>query len=142
MEAKRAEGRVPVVELALAVQPYDLDPVGIVGPIAYTRWLEALRARLLRPLLETERRARELAPVLIASQIDYREPIGRADRPVGRMWLTQAEDATWTVRAEIRLGAKVAAQATQRGVLVAPDTLRPVELPEGLRGALLRAGAR
>ncbi len=121
------------VELALPVRTYDIDFAGVVSNIVYIRWLEDLRLKLLSDHLPLEEQVKAgCVPVLTSTQIQYRRPIRLFDRPIGRLWMSEAGRVKWTVQAEISLEHQPAATANQTGAFVSLTTLRPVPLPEQL----------
>jgi acyl-CoA thioester hydrolase len=122
------------VELELRVGTYDIDFAGVVSNIVYIRWLEDLRLKLLDEFLPLQEQIENgLSPILASTRIEYRRPIRLFDRPLGRMRMTQAGRARWTVEAEIMVEGQPAATAVQTGAFVSLATLRPVPLPEALR---------
>jgi acyl-CoA thioester hydrolase len=128
------ERRTLEVELAFRVGTYDIDFAGVVSNIVYIRWLEDLRLRLLDEYLPLQEQVENgLSPVLTSTRIEYRRPIRLFDRPHGRMGMTHAGRARWTVEAEILVDGQPAATAVQTGAFVSLTTLRPVPLPEALR---------
>jgi acyl-CoA thioester hydrolase len=122
------------VELPFRVGTYDIDFAGVVSNIVYIRWLEDLRLKLLDEFLPLQEQVENgLSPVLASTRIEYRRPIRLFDRPLGRMWMTQAGRVRWTVEAEILVDGQAAATAVQTGAFVSLTKLRPVPLPEALR---------
>lgn len=132
MKKSQAPSRPFEVELALPVKTYDVDFAGVVSNIVYIRWLEDLRLQLLAEYLPLEQQlAQGYGPILGRTEIEYRRPIRLFDRPVGRMWLARLGRTSWGVQAEILLppGEEPAAVATQAGVFVDYETMRPVPVP-------------
>ena len=123
--------------LEFAIRPYDVDVVGIVSNIVYVRWLEDLRMELLRghfPMRDML--ARDLMPVLVRTEIDYRHSLRFQDGCTGVMRLAEAGRTSTVMRAIFsdREG-RVAAEATQVGLFVDTRTGRPVPLPPEVRAA-------
>lgn len=127
--------RALLVELDIRVKTYDVDFVGHVNNIVYIRWLEDLRLHLLDvhyPLEEI--RAAGMAPIIVSTNIHYRQGIALEDeRVLGRMWIDELERATFHLAAEFRVGEELRCTATQRGTFVDTATMRPVRIPARLR---------
>ena len=137
-----AQIRACEVELAIRVNAYDVDFQGIVNNIVYVRWFEDLRFRLLDEYLPLEQQmAAGFGPILMSTHVEYKRPVRLFDKPVGRLWVTDAGRVRWTVGIEIVVGDVVAATGVQTGVFVDLKTLRPVRMPEVLTSALDRARA-
>jgi acyl-CoA thioester hydrolase len=127
------------VELPFRVGTYDIDFAGVVSNIVYLRWLEDLRLKLLDEFLPLEGLIEQgCTPILVSTQIQYLRPTRLFDRPHGRMWMSAASRARWTLEAEIRVEGQVVATAVQTGAFVNLVTLRPIPLP----GALMRQFAQ
>ncbi len=125
------------IQLELPIRPYDVDVAGIVSNIVYVRWLEDLRMELLRghfPMKDLM--ARNLMPVLVRTEIDYRRSLRFHDGCTGRMQLAEIGRTSNTLRATFHNRAgELAAEATQIGVFVNSQTGRPVPLPDEIRAA-------
>jgi acyl-CoA thioester hydrolase len=122
------------VELDLPVKTYDIDFAGIVSNIVYVRWLEDLRLEMLArhfPLMEQLKNG--IAPVILQTQINYKQPIQLADMPMGKMWMKSLESLRWTVNATITVNGKVAAIGEQVGIFVNLQNHKPIRMPEALK---------
>lgn len=127
------------VQLALPVRGYDIDFAQIVSNIVYVRWLEDLRTKMLDEYFPLDRQvANGYVPVLMATNIEYKRPIVMFDQPIGHMWIKTLEKVKWINQAEIVVGGKIVAQATQTGVFVRLDSKRPIPIPAELRTQLER----
>ena len=63
-------------EQPLPIRTYDIDFAGIVSNIVFIRWLEDLRLALLdRAYPLTRALAEDVAPILLATRINYRRPV-------------------------------------------------------------------
>ncbi|MBX6374987.1 MAG: acyl-CoA thioesterase [Acetobacteraceae bacterium] len=127
--------------LAFPVRTYDIDFAGIVSNIVYVRWLEDLRLELLARTYPLDRMVADgIGPVLLETQIAYREALTIHDRPEGRMSVEAMGRVRWTVAAEFvspgTTGHRVHATARQTGLFIRLDTRRPVPIPDTLRAAL------
>jgi acyl-CoA thioester hydrolase len=133
------EARREPLTLRFPVRTYDVDFAGIVSNIVYVRWLEDLRLELLARTCPLDRLVAEgIGPVLLDTQIAYREALTIHDRPEGRMSVAAMGRVRWTVAAEFVSpdSGHVHATARQTGLFIRLDTRRPVPIPEALRAAL------
>jgi acyl-CoA thioester hydrolase len=122
------------VRLDLPVRGYDIDFAHIVSNIVYVRWLEDLRTAMLDQYFPLDRQVVDnYVPVVMSTHIEYKKPVVMFDQPVGHMWIKSFEKVRWINEAEIVVGSKVVAQATQTGVFVRLDSKRPIPLPAELR---------
>lgn len=127
-------GKKPLlVTLPLKVQTYDIDFAFHVNNQVYVRWLEDLRMEVLRAYYPLKRFMDDgIAPILTATQIAYKRPIGLYDEPVGFMWSTHLGRASIKLEAEIRVGNTVCAHAHQRGMFMTLATGKPSRTPKEL----------
>ncbi|MCB0028383.1 MAG: acyl-CoA thioesterase, partial [Anaerolineales bacterium] len=101
-----------MTEIAFPIRSYDTDFMGVVNNVVYVRWLSDLRHELLASTVSlAELMADGLGPALTRTEVNYLRPIRLADRPVGRMWVTQLRRTSWRVAAEFRCGAQLMASA-------------------------------
>ncbi|WP_017316604.1 acyl-CoA thioesterase [Mastigocladopsis repens] len=122
------------VELAIPVQTYDIDFVGIVSNIVYIRWLEDLRLKFLDEHWQLNKQFEQgYAPILAGTEIEYKRPIKLFDKVIGRLWLNNLGRLKWTVQAEILSNNELAAIATQKGAFVNLQNGRPIPIPEELQ---------
>lgn len=122
------------VEIHLPVRTYDIDFAGVVNNIVYVRWLEDLRLEMLAchfPLDEQLKNG--IAPVIVQTKIDYKQPIKISDSPSGKMWIKTMESLRWTVNAAIVVNGKVAALGEQVGIFVNLQNNKPIRMPERLK---------
>ncbi len=122
------------VEIRLPVRTYDIDFAGIVNNIVYVRWLEDLRLEMLaRHFPLDEQLKNGIAPVIVQTKIDYKQPIKISDVPTGKMWIEMMESLRWTVNAVISVNGKVAALGEQVGIFVDLQNNKPIRMPERLK---------
>lgn len=122
------------VEIHLPVRTYDIDFAGVVSNIVYVRWLEDLRLEMLSRYFPLDEQLKNgIAPFVVQTKIDYKQPIKLSDSPNGKMWIKTLESLRWTVNAEISSNKKVAAFGEQVGVFVDLQTNRPIRMPERLK---------
>jgi acyl-CoA thioester hydrolase len=123
------------IELELPIRTYDIDFAGIVSNIVYVRWLEDLRLAMLaqhfRPLPEILLTG--IAPVLIKTDINYKQQLTIHDQAIGKMWVEEMGRLRCIFAAEIISGdhesAGLAAQAQQTVIFIDLSTRRPVRIP-------------
>lgn len=124
------------IELSFPVQTYDIDFAGIVSNIVYIRWLEDLRLALAAAYFPVQKMLENgMAPLLVQTSIEYKQPINIFDRPTGKMWISHMKSLKWTMSAEIIVAEKVAAIAQQSGCFIALSTRKPVPIPAELSQA-------
>ncbi|BAZ21948.1 hypothetical protein NIES4073_28290 [Kalymmatonema gypsitolerans NIES-4073] len=128
------------VELQFHAKTYDIDFGGVVSNIVYVRWLEELRFRIMEVYCPLEHQlAIGVGPVLLNTQIEYRKSIKLAEKPVGRMWVTNMTKLKWVVKAEIFLDDKIAARAEQSGIFVKLPAGSPTAIPDKLYQEYLKS---
>jgi len=124
------------VERPLPIRTYDIDFAGIVSNIVYVRWLEDLRLALMDEVYPIERALQDdVAPILLATSIDYAKPVTIQNALVGRMWCPRMERVKWHVAAEFAVGDAIHASATQTGLFIRLSTRKPIAVPDPLRAA-------
>ncbi len=122
------------VEIHLPVRTYDIDFAGVVNNIVYVRWLEDLRLEMLAHHFPLDEQLKNgIAPVIVQTKIDYKQPIRISDTPSGKMWVRTMESLRWTVNAAICVNGKVAALGEQVGIFVDLQSNKPIRMPEGLK---------
>ena len=88
-QAMSSPNRSMFVELVIPIRTYDIDFAGIVSNIVYIRWLEDLRLAMLiqyyMPMSDLIRTG--IAPVLIKTNIDYKNQLTIHDQALGKMWI-------------------------------------------------------
>jgi acyl-CoA thioesterase FadM len=89
-----------------------------VHPLAYP---------LIRALAE------DVAPILVATRINYRRPVTISDPLVGRMRVAGLGRVRWRLAAEFAVGSVVHAEAEQEGLFMRLSTRRPIAIPEPIR---------
>src|SRR5271169_3763617 len=121
-------------ELPLRVQTYDIDFAGIVSNIVFIRWLEDLRLALLDqayPLIQAL--TEDVAPILLATRINYRRPVTIADPLVGRIRVVGLGRVRWRLAAEFTVDGAIHAEAKQEGLFMRLSTRRPIAIPKPIR---------
>lgn len=122
------------VEIRLPVRTYDIDFAGVVNNIVYVRWLEDLRLEMLARHFPLDNQLKKgIAPIIIQTKIDYKQPIKLSDTPTGKMWMKAIESLRWTVNAVISANGKAAALGEQVGIFVDLQSNKPIRMPEELK---------
>ena len=122
------------VDLPITVKTYDIDFLGIVSNIAYVRWLEDLRLNFLEVHYPLQKLISELiVPIITQTHIEYKRPIRMHDQVNGSLWMEKFDSSGWVANAEFMVNGKHAATATQGGVFINLDTMKPANPPEGLQ---------
>jgi acyl-CoA thioester hydrolase len=127
-------GKPLQVELQLPVKTYDIDFAGIVSNIVYVRWLEDLRLEMLSGFWPLEEQLQNgIAPIVLQTNIDYKQSIQISDRPIGKMWIASLAALRWSVGAEISIAGKTSAIAQQMGIFINLETKKPIRIPDRLQ---------
>src|SRR4029077_1266637 len=114
-------------EQPLPIRTYDIDFAGIVSNIVFIRWLEDLRLGLMDqayPLILAL--AEDVAPILLATRINYRRPVTISDPLLGRMRVAGLGRVRWRLAPEFTVGGVVHAEAEQEGLFMRLSTRRPI----------------
>lgn len=83
-------GRGPRFELAITVNPADIDELGHVNNVVYVRWMQDVALAHWTALAAPEHRAR-IAWVAVRHEIDYKSPAVLGDRIVAATWIGTIE---------------------------------------------------
>jgi len=107
------------IELELEVETYDIDAAGHANNIAYVRWLEDLRTRLVKANFDFKKILADGCYVVVASTtIKYKKPLKLFDRPVGRMTLSDIRHGVMIMKADVLIDGQLASTAEQKCVMV------------------------
>jgi acyl-CoA thioester hydrolase len=132
-ETQASETR-EVYEIAIAVEPADIDEFGHVNNVVYLRWVQDVATAHWEA-----RASREIRDGLwwfaVRHEIDYRQPARLGDTIQARTWVGAMTRSTSERFTEIRRAADGAVLAQARTVWCAidPQTRRPVRLNDDLR---------
>lgn len=130
MSASSSSAATPVT-FTQPVYTFHIDFNGHVSNIVYVEWMEIARNRLLEAIGLPVHRIMDVgfAPVLIETQITYKNPVFLGDTVTVEIWLTEVTPlyARMAIRISRSDGA-LAAQGSQRGVFVRMDTGKPRRL--------------
>ncbi len=132
MSTNGIEKRPLLVELPIRVKTYDIDFIGHVNNIVYIRWLEDLRLHFLDAHLPLEElRESGIVPVIVNTEIHYRQGIVLSDRMVrGRIWVRELGRAVFHLSAEFHVGDELRCSASQRGSFINAEKMRPARIPK------------
>jgi acyl-CoA thioester hydrolase len=124
----------PQIRTEVQVMFFDTDCGGVVSNIAYLRFIEIARTRLVEELglVLTEMAEKQTYPVVVRTEIDYRRPAKLGDRLVIDGSLDQVERARfWCVFRIIRSeDNSLIAQCRQMLALVEMPRGKLLRLPE------------
>ena len=130
MQVSSEQKRPLEIELSFPVQTYDIDFAGIVSNIVYIRWLEDLRIALADAYFPVQKMLKNgVAPMLVKTAIEYKQPINIFDKPTGKIWMSKMKSIKWVMKAEIIVAGKVSAIAEQSGCFIELSTRKPVPIP-------------
>ncbi len=121
-------------QLPISVKTYDVDFANIVHNMVYIRWLEDLRLQILEAYYPVdEMLADGIGPILIKTEIEYKQPIRMGDQVIGQLWISDLSRVRLTMQAEILVNDQIAAQATQVCLFVDMKSFRPIRIPKRLQ---------
>ncbi len=128
-----ASGSPPATPVTFTqpVYTFHIDFNGHVSNIVYVEWMEIARNRLLEAIGLPVHRIMEVgfAPVLIETQITYKNPVFLGDTVTVDIWLTDVTPLyVWMAIRITRSDGALAALGRQRGVFVRMDTGKPRRL--------------
>lgn len=133
MHTAAPEPRPLLVEMPLRINGYDIDVMGIVHNLVYPRWFEDLRTRFLDLYWPLDGMLRDRqCPTILTTHVEYKAPLTIFDKPVGRLWLTEAGKARWKIAAEIATAETLHCTGWQEGIILDLEKRKPVRLPQHL----------
>jgi len=138
MESELNQTKPLLVELVFNPKTYEIDFAGIVSNIIYIKWMEDLRLAMLAKYLPLDELIAEgKAPTIISTTITYKDPVQLGELVVGEMWVDKLGGSSWVVSCKFskKGSGKIAAEGSQKGVLVETQTGRPARLPEHIKTA-------
>lgn len=124
-------------EIAIVVQPTDIDAQGHVNNVVYLRWMQDAATAHWEAAAPDELRAR-VAWVVTRHEVDYRAPAFVGEALVVRTWVGKPSGATWERFIEVRRAGDDRLLAQGRSVYAALDrvTGRPRRVDAELRQPL------
>jgi acyl-CoA thioester hydrolase len=113
------------------IYPYQIDFIGHVSNIVYIQWMEIVRCKLLEEIgLPVHEIAEQgFVPVLVHTEIDYKQPLYLGETVHVKMWLTELKNASAIMKFYFykELDSLVA-EGLQKGLFMDKTTLRPKKL--------------
>ncbi len=124
-------------EIAIVVQPSDIDAQGHVNNVVYLRWMQDAATAHWETAAPAEHKAK-VSWVVTRHEIDYKTPAFVGERLVARTWVGEPSGATWERFIEIRRAGDDGLLARGRSVYAAIDrvTGRPRRVDAELRRSL------
>ena len=123
-------------ELAIRVQPSDIDELGHVNNVVYLRWVQDVAVAHWRAAATPQQQA-DVLWVVVRHEIDYKHPARLEDGIVARTWVGGATRSTFERHTEIlRAGdRRLLVRARTVWVPISPDTLKPMHVGDDVREA-------
>ena len=123
-----------VYELAIAVEPADIDRLGHVNNVTYVRWVQEAAAAHWQAAAPAEERVR-LLWIVVRHEIDYKHPAFPGDQVAARTWVGTATRATFERHTEIlrKRDGKVLAKARTVWCPIDARTRRPAGVSPEVR---------
>ena len=115
------------IRTEVQVMFFDTDCGGVVSNIAYLRFIEIARTRLVEELglVLTEMAEKQTYPVVVRTEIDYRRAAKLGDRLVIEGWLDQME------RARFWCGFRITRPDDDTLIAQCRQMLALIEMPKG-----------
>jgi acyl-CoA thioester hydrolase len=76
-------------ELAISIEPSDIDELGIVNNVTYLRWVQDVAVAHWRAVAPADDQAK-LVWVVVRHEIDYKQPARQGDGIIARTWVGAA----------------------------------------------------
>lgn len=126
------------IEVELPIYTFQIDFVGHVSNIVYIQWMEIGRLELLKAagLPVHQITSQGIVPVLISTQIVYKQPLFLGDRARAEVWVSELRRASACLEFRFYNDEDVlCASGSQRGLFVHRESLRPYRMPREFRAA-------
>lgn len=123
------------IQIVFTPKTYEIDFSGVLSNIVYVKWLEDLRLAMLAKYLPLQNlMEKEMAPMIMSTEIHYKKPVVLFDTVVGEAWLKNLGRSSWNLAIVFTIAERgsIAAEAEQHGLFVNYKTQRPVRIPEEL----------
>jgi acyl-CoA thioester hydrolase len=126
------------IELNLPIYTFHIDFAGHVSNIVYIQWMEIGRLNFLEAakMPVEQLTQRDIVPVLVSTEIEYKVPLILGDHVRLEVWLSELRRAS--VRLEFRFYNEadiLCASGSQKGLLVHRESMRPYRLSNEMRAA-------
>lgn len=121
-------------ELAIGVQPSDIDELGHVNNVVYLRWVQDVAVAHWRSAA-TEAQQRDVLWVVVRHEIEYKRPARLEDGIVARTWVGTATGSTFERHTEILRASdrRVLTRARTLWCPIDPVTGRPKRVTDDVR---------
>ncbi|HVO35177.1 MAG TPA: thioesterase family protein [Gemmatimonadales bacterium] len=121
-------------ELAIRVQPSDIDELGHVNNVVYVRWVQDVAVAHWRSAATAQEQA-DVLWVVVRHEIDYKHPARLEDGIVARTWVGAATRSTFERHTEILRAAdrRLLVRARTLWCPISPGTLRPMHVGDDVR---------
>jgi len=124
--------RMNKVEFELEVYTYQIDIVGHLSNIIYIEWMEIGRLKLLEavglPAIELTKK--DIFPVLVNTNITYKQPIFFGDKIRVEIWFSKLNAASAIMEFRfIKNDGALAATGYQKGLFIKGNTGKPYRIP-------------
>ena len=120
------------VKFELEVYTFQIDIVGHLSNIIYVEWMEIGRLKLLEAinLPTTELTKKDIFPILVNTNITYKQPIFYGDKIKVEVWLSKLNAASAIIEFRfIKNNGILAAVGNQKGLFITGSTGKPYRLP-------------
>jgi acyl-CoA thioester hydrolase len=123
-------------ELAIRVQPSDIDELGHVNNVVYLRWVQDVAVAHWRSAATAAQQA-EVLWVVVRHEIDYKHPAKLEDGIAARTWVGAATRSTFERHTEILRASdrRVLVRARTLWCPIDPRTGRPRQVGDDVRAA-------
>jgi acyl-CoA thioester hydrolase len=124
----------PPFEMAMPVEPADIDRQNHVNNTVYVRWVQEV-ATVHWNAYAPESARDSIGWVVLRHEIDYKMPVTLGDEIVLRTWVGQASRATFERFVQVlrKSDRKLLADARTLWVPISPDTGKPIRVPPEVR---------
>ena len=124
------------VEFELPIYTFQIDFVGHVNNAVYVQWMEIGRTKLLEAMgISIEGLTEQgMAPVLVHTEITYKQPLFLGDRVLVQVWVSELRHASAHIQFRFyKDGGVLAATGWQKGLFVDSETMWPHRLSKEMR---------
>lgn len=120
------------VKFELEVYTFQIDIVGHLSNIIYVEWMEIGRLKLLDAigLPVEELTKKDVFPILVNTNITYKQPIFYGDKIRAEVWVSKMNAASAIIEFRfIKNEGILAATGFQKGLFITGSTGRPYRIP-------------
>ena len=112
-------GRTSFTEINFEIKPYDIDAAGHVNNAVYLNWLEDLRVKLFRQVIELDTLTKNNIYMVVAfTKIKYKTPLFLFNKPKGIIKIDNYCKGIWYLSAVFKKENKITTEAFQKCVLI------------------------